>query len=388
MYTPEDREEFVDEFKKIHAESILKRYLNGASVHTYKVVTAIEVIERSLRNIDDIIDLQGEEYDKIIQDYEWEVLNSDDSSITDSINPKIKDLASDTTHMLAKAMDLCKRLKERNPQFDLNGYNNIWICKPGNLSRGRGISCFNTLEAILDYTSTKQENRRWVVQKYIENPMVIHRKKFDMRQWVLVTDWNPLTIWFYERCYLRFGVDDFDMSNLKNKYIHLTNNSITKHSSNFTNTEIEGLMWFSEQFADYLSSQYGEDIWNTKIKPQIKNIVKLSLESVQDTIDNRKNSFEMYGYDIMIDEECNPWLIEVNASPAMDYSTEVTEELVQQVLEDTVKVVVDYNFASAKKKSKIDTGGYTLLYKAKHHVERPINAVTSNLVVQGKAIKR
>ena len=29
----------------------------------------------------------------------------------------------------------------------------------------------------------------------------------------------------------------------------------------------------------------------------------------------------MFGYDFMIDERLNVWLIEVNSSPAMDYST-------------------------------------------------------------------
>lgn len=56
----------------------------------------------------------------------------------------------------------------------------------------------------------------------------------------------------------------------------------------------------------------------------------------------------------MVDEQFNPWLIEVNMSPAMDYSTKVTEKLVKKVLSDTVKVIVD-------KKSK-DKGGFKCIY--------------------------
>ena len=52
----------------------------------------------------------------------------------------------------------------------------------------------------------------------------------------------------------------------------------------------------------------------------------------------------------MIDEEFNAWLIEVNSSPAMDYSTQVTEVLVKSCLEDTVKVIVDYEIPKTQKK--------------------------------------
>ena len=53
----------------------------------------------------------------------------------------------------------------------------------------------------------------------------------------------------------------------------------------------------------------------------MKNIIQWSLECVQDIVVNREKSFEMLGYDFMIDSDYNTWLIEVNASPAMDYST-------------------------------------------------------------------
>jgi len=59
-------------------------------------------------------------------------------------------------------------------------------------------------------------------------------------------------------------------------------------------------------------------------------------------------SYLLLGYDFMIDEDYNVWLIEVNSSPAMDYSTKITKKLVKCVMKDTVKVIVDWNLASKK----------------------------------------
>ena len=113
---------------------------------------------------------------------------------------------------------------------------------------------------------------------------------------------------------------------------------------------IDGNMWDLEQFQTFLLDSYGFDVWEDKIIGAIKNIVINSLESVQDTFDIRDGApFEIFGYDIMVDDDFNCWLIEVNSSPAMDYSTDVTERLVKMVLEDTIKVVIDYGLASAKK---------------------------------------
>ena len=89
----------------------------------------------------------------------------------------------------------------------------------------------------------------------------------------------------------------------------------------------------------------------------------------------------------MIDQDFNCWLIEVNSSPAMDYSTHITEKLVKQCLEDTCKIIIDYEIPkTAKGKAKVDTGDYELIYKANRLVEKPLNSFGLNMELKGKRI--
>lgn len=89
---------------------------------------------------------------------------------------------------------------------------------------------------------------QYVVQKYIENPLIINKRKFDIRQWVIVEDYNPPKIWFYGEFYVRFCLEDYNPSKLSNKFAHLTNNSIQKYNKG-VNAEalMNESMWTMEQ---------------------------------------------------------------------------------------------------------------------------------------------
>eukprot|EP00828_Plagiopyla_frontata_P008935 TRINITY_DN14538_c0_g1_i1.p4 TRINITY_DN14538_c0_g1~~TRINITY_DN14538_c0_g1_i1.p4 ORF type:complete len:133 (-),score=30.38 TRINITY_DN14538_c0_g1_i1:172-570(-) len=118
---------------------------------------------------------------------------------------------------------------------------------------------------------------------------------------------------------------------------------------------IDGNMWTQKQLAEEIQKLAGgQELFYSQIQRQMKQIVYLTLKACMDLVIERKNSVELYGYDFMIDQDFNPWIIEINSSPSMDYSTRVTEVLVKEALTDAIKVLIDYGQCKKKKEARID----------------------------------
>lgn len=92
-----------------------------------------------------------------------------------------------------------KQTKYTMPLCHFDSFN-LWILKPTNLNRGRGIHVFrdlNTLHKLIkqycvgvDTPSDKRSRIKvntFIIQKYIEKPLLIHNRKFDIRVWVCLT---------------------------------------------------------------------------------------------------------------------------------------------------------------------------------------------------------
>jgi len=90
---------------------------------------------------------------------------------------------------------------------------------------------------------------------------------------VMVTDWNPLMVWFYDECYLRFSMANFSMENLEDNFTHLCNNSIQKEQDNFESVKDKS-MWDLEAFRAHLAASHpnGDDLWTNKILPQMRHV--------------------------------------------------------------------------------------------------------------------
>lgn len=138
--------------------------------------------------------------------------------------------------------------------------NNIWLVKPAACNQGKGIEIFNELNDIVRFVSSRQANTCWVVQKYIERPLLFKQRKFDIRIWVLVN--QKQDIFFYKHGYLRTSSDEYALDN-GNNYVHLTNNCLQKYGNNYGKHEEGNTVGF-EVFQEYLDEMYPEYKLNVK----------------------------------------------------------------------------------------------------------------------------
>ncbi|KAJ1458134.1 tubulin-tyrosine ligase family-domain-containing protein [Pelagophyceae sp. CCMP2097] len=247
--------------------------------------------------------------------------------------------------------------------------NAMWIMKPANGLQGRGIFIINKLQQIKRWS-----NGRWaqmpvkeayIVSRYIENPMLIGGKKFDLRLYVLVTSYRPLRVYTFSEGFARFCNVKYsdDVGDINNPFIHLTNVAIQKNNEDY-NTK-HGGKWNIQQLRLYLEGTWGT-ARTQKMFDEIDEIIVHSLKAVVNSIINDRHCFECYGYDILIDAELKPWLVEVNASPALSTTTHSDRVMKMALVRDVLEIVVPKDILNYKGPFSLGpcepVGGFSVLY--------------------------
>jgi len=224
--------------------------------------------------------------------------------------------------------------------------NCMWIMKPTARSQGKGIFIINKLAQIKKWSSqSRWANQQqspmkeaYVISRYIENPLLVGGKKFDVRLYVLVTNFRPLKVYQYVHGFARFCNAKYNNDNvdLDNPFIHLTNVAIQKHNQDYNSKH--GGKWHMKNLRLYIEQTHGLEASN-RLFQGIDQVIIHSLKAVQNVMINDRHCFECYGYDILIDADLKPWLVEVNASPSLSTTTEADRVMKLGLLRDIYNIV-------------------------------------------------
>ncbi|KAI9982707.1 hypothetical protein PInf_008697 [Phytophthora infestans] len=200
---------------------------------------------------------------------------------------------------------------ERMRRQGVSEAKNIWIMKPVALSRGRGISLVNDLSQVI-------YGEQVVIQEYIAAPRLLDGFKFDLRLYVLVTSFNPLEAFLYDEGFVRLCTRPYEDSDISNIFVHLTNSSIQKENQE----AITGTCTMNEEKSEASQKDTGAEAVDVK---QVKR-----------------------RYDILLDADLRPWLIEINSSPSMARDIDLDYQVKDAMMLDTLRVVHPLHFNRAK----------------------------------------
>ena len=222
----------------------------------------------------------------------------------------------------------------------------LYILKPVAASCGRGIKVIGKKTVI-----NKKDG--YLASKYICKPHLINELKYDLRVYVLVTCYDPLKVYVYNDGLVRFATEKYTLNpdDLKKRFIHLTNFSVNKKSENFKANKGNGedeensSKW---SFKALRKAYEDRGISYDFVFAQIKDVIVKTLISVEPHIvgslnkcppGNRNSCFELYGFDVIIDENLKPWLLEVNVFPSLSSSSPFDKIVKSQLICDVFTLI-------------------------------------------------
>eukprot|EP01138_Halocafeteria_seosinensis_P000787 gb/GECG01000808.1/.p1 GENE.gb/GECG01000808.1/~~gb/GECG01000808.1/.p1 ORF type:complete len:717 (+),score=115.40 gb/GECG01000808.1/:1-2151(+) len=284
-----------------------------------------------------------------------------------------------------------------------------WIVKPVGKAQGKGIFLVNKISQAkrfhpsnlkrneFDAKADDSREEMYVVSRYIDKPLLVCGKKFDLRLYVLVVSFHPLIVYIHQQGFARFcsveytygessstnsynfderesarkhGREDYlsnevagdvsraealkamgvtnsspeveeegkaNSNDISNLDMHLTNVSLQKHHEEYSDSH--GGKWPLRLLIQYLRSTRGPAATEHCLS-RIRDLVYHSLRAVQRAMTSPEQCFELYGYDVLLDDNLTPWLIEVNASPSLSATTEADRRMKSSIVSDMLDIVI------------------------------------------------
>ena len=250
-------------------------------------------------------------------------------------------------------------VQEKMKEYNIFNLKEIYIVKPLASTHGKGVRIL---------TDTTTVPTKGILEKYIYNPHLIKKRKYDMRIYVLVTGFRPLKIYIYDNGLVRFCSEKYttDAEKFNNNYIHVTNYSVSKALEILHKGEQDidyEIKWSLLALKGYFLEKKinFEPIWK-KIKDiaikTILSVCDISTPSLKAFKLTSCNLFELYGLDIILDNKYTPWLLECNINPSLHCDMDVDLKVKSKLITDILNIIGLTPFTHDKREKPLDKDNY------------------------------
>ena len=238
---------------------------------------------------------------------------------------------------------------------------NLWIFKPTDLSKGRGIRILWKLQDMrkrlrnIDRYELNPEDLRYIAQRYIQNPLLLDGRKSEIRVYFLVACVNPLMVLMFCEGTTRLNTLPFRLDDFDNPLIHVTNVYQQKNHPDYDPEAV--LKWTWDELEHHVSETLhltGPDFLEARLKPRLKSYIRYVIEASRNELSHlppRTHAFGLYGVDLILDEALNPWLTEIQEGPGLNFDEYVKRRVIPPMLEETIRIAFEIRSRKATGRS-------------------------------------
>ena len=204
-----------------------------------------------------------------------------------------------------------------------------------------------------------------LAQDYIDDPLLYKGHKFDFRIYMMITSVNPLIVHYHDG-FLRNSLFKYQ-KNSKVSGAHITNTSRSKEiikackekGTLHNGMDYKQLRDFQmktfEDLQDYLleSGKITDPNWlDNYLRPEVKRTFLSLAKMTEKYLYKNSDVFELFGIDVVIDNDLNLHVIEVNASPQIIGTAKRKTALLKNMLEGLFDIQYAYQYSRTSRALK------------------------------------
>ncbi|CAK0786864.1 hypothetical protein CVIRNUC_010078 [Coccomyxa viridis] len=238
-----------------------------------------------------------------------------------------------------------------------------WIAKPSITNQAIGICIFDRVSTLRAALEAAEDMREWVVQRYIERPLLVSGRKFHIRAYVLCV--GSLSVYAFSEALALFAGEPYKGASLEATSAHLTNTCRLQRSAEANgnvdhSVDAEQSLMLLSELAQELHeegmamSEASERV--SKLTHKMHAVLGESphrstctdlpsgecLEAVSAELSffTLPNCFELFGFDLLVDEDWHLWLLEANAEPDLAQTGTRLRPVVADLVEGILQLVL------------------------------------------------
>ena len=214
-----------------------------------------------------------------------------------------------------------------------------------------------------------------IAQEYVGNPSTFKGFKFDFRMYMLISSVNPMKVYYHDG-FLRVSLSKWDKFSMDNKK-HITNTSVSAKLIekvrvtngkylNMTYSELKDFqMQTLEQYGEFLVEDYNERVkrgetnentvkidknWiKDYLIPEFKRSYISAAKLIQKNLYKSSDVFEMFGVDVIMDENYRLYIIEINASPMVIGTAKRKTKMMTNMVKGLYNIIFAQQFSRVKR---------------------------------------